>query len=102
MADDDEEEGPYKITSQMAEEVAADDAHAWPEGTPEAVEVLSTTLWKYLRSHDLDVAGPALALTFTRMLFVAGKHTTGQEFADILNEVHKMIIKWNAAYDPRN
>lgn len=88
---------PYKITQEVA-----DDAERWPEGTPEAVEVMSTTLWRYVRSHDLNVAGPSLALTFARLIFVAGKHTKGEEFADILTEIHKIIIKWNAAYDPRN
>jgi hypothetical protein len=79
-----------------------DDADRWPDGTPEAVEVMSTTLWKFLRSNDLNVSGPSMALVFARLIFVAGKHKTGKEFAEILGDVHKMIVTWGAAYDPRN
>jgi len=74
----------------------------WPEGIPEDVAVVSSTLWRYIRSKELSVVGPATVLVYARLLFTAGSHRTGQEFADILKDVGDLVIKWKAAYDPRN
>jgi hypothetical protein len=68
------------------------------------IEQLYERIWKLVIGEDLEVAGPAMQITLTRMIAWAlgPSGSTPEKLADIHNDLNKVILKWGVGRDPRH